>query len=146
MMYPLVRDLAVDGVPVMVACRVLKISRAPYYRWLTSQVTDADWVRAHRLNALIDAHRADPEFGYRFFADEAADAGQFVSERTAWALCHTQGVFSVISTRSKGKGTRSGPPALMITFNGFSPRRHRTRSGWLTSPSTPQGKANSTCA
>jgi hypothetical protein len=34
MMYPLVRDLAADGVPVAVTCRVLKLARQPYYRWL----------------------------------------------------------------------------------------------------------------
>ena len=33
-MYPLVRELAVDGIPVTVTCRVLKLARQPYYRWL----------------------------------------------------------------------------------------------------------------
>ena len=28
-MYPLVRELAVDGIPVAVTCRVLKIARQP---------------------------------------------------------------------------------------------------------------------
>ena len=32
MIYPLVRELAVDGVAVTVTCRVLKIARQPYYR------------------------------------------------------------------------------------------------------------------
>ena len=32
MMYPLVRELAVDGIPVAVRCRVLKLARQPYYR------------------------------------------------------------------------------------------------------------------
>lgn len=30
MMYPLVRELAADGIPVAVTCRVLKIARQPY--------------------------------------------------------------------------------------------------------------------
>jgi hypothetical protein len=34
MIYPLVRELATDGIPVVVTCRVLKIPRQPYYRWL----------------------------------------------------------------------------------------------------------------
>ena len=42
MMYPLVRELAGDGIPVAVTCRVLKIARQPYYRWLASPVTDAE--------------------------------------------------------------------------------------------------------
>ena len=65
MMYPLVRELAVDGVPVAVTCRVLKIARQPYYRWLASPVTDAELTSAYRANALFDAHLEDPEFGYR---------------------------------------------------------------------------------
>ena len=40
MMYPLVRELADDGIPVTVTCRVLKIARQPYYRWLKDPVTD----------------------------------------------------------------------------------------------------------
>ncbi len=43
-MYPLVRELAVDGIPVTVTCRVLKIARQPYYRWLADPVTDAEWI------------------------------------------------------------------------------------------------------
>ena len=49
-------------------CRVLKIARQPYYRWLASPVTDAELVEAYRANALFDAHGEDPEFGYRFLA------------------------------------------------------------------------------
>ena len=59
MMYPLVRELAVDGVPVTVTCRVLKISRQPYCRWLVNPVTDAELTAAYRANALFDAHRED---------------------------------------------------------------------------------------
>lgn len=42
MMYPLVRELSRDGIPVTVTCRVLKIARQPYYRWLANPVTDAE--------------------------------------------------------------------------------------------------------
>lgn len=48
MMYPLVRELTVDGIPVTVTCRVLKIARQPYYRWLQALVTDAELVEAYR--------------------------------------------------------------------------------------------------
>ena len=42
---------------------------------------------AYRANALSDAHREDPEFGYRFFAGEASTVGESVAERTAWRIC-----------------------------------------------------------
>ena len=66
------KELAADGIPVAVTCRVLKLARQPYYRWLANPVTDAELAEAHRANALFDAHRDDPEFGYRFLVDEAA--------------------------------------------------------------------------
>lgn len=54
------KELAAEGIPVVVSLRVLKLSRAPYYRWLTRAVTSADLVWAHRANALFNAHRDDP--------------------------------------------------------------------------------------
>lgn len=60
--------------PVKVTCRVLQIARQPYYRWKQRPVADRAWAQAHRVNALVDAHREDPEFGYRFLAIEARKA------------------------------------------------------------------------
>ena len=38
------KELAADGVPVAVTCRVLKLARQPYYRWLANPITDAELV------------------------------------------------------------------------------------------------------
>ncbi len=54
-------------------------------------MTDAEWVQAHRANALYDAHRDDPEFGYRFLADKAREEGQAMADRTAWRICSANG-------------------------------------------------------
>jgi transposase InsO family protein len=110
MMYPLVRELAVDGVPVTVTCRVLNLARQPYYRWLACPVTDSEWREAHLANALFDAHVDDPEFGYRFLADEARDAGQVACDRTMWRVCSTNGWFSAFGKSKRGKAKRPGPP------------------------------------
>jgi transposase InsO family protein len=112
MMYPLVRELAADGIPVTVTCRVLKIARQPYYRWCEAPVTDADWTAAHRADALFDAHREDLEFGYRFLADEAAAAGQPMADRTAWRICSDNGWWSVFGKRKAyAKARKAGTPA-----------------------------------
>ncbi len=115
MMYPIVRELAADGVPVTVTCRVLKIARQPYYRWLKEPVTDADVdvdvEEAYRADALFDAHRDDPEFDYRFLLDEAAEAGQPMAARTAWRICSSNGWWSAFGKPKRGKnGKRPGPP------------------------------------
>lgn len=53
------RELAGDGIPVAVTCRVLKLSRQPYYRWLSSPVTPRELEEAYLANALFDAHGDD---------------------------------------------------------------------------------------
>lgn len=57
MMYPLVRDLAVDGIPVTVTCRVLKIPRQPHCRWLAYPVSDREGRGASGERGLRRASR-----------------------------------------------------------------------------------------
>ena len=83
-------ELAADGIPVAVTCRVLKLARQPYYRWRANPVTDAEITEAYRANALFDAHRDDPEFGYRFLAEEARTGGEPMAERIGWRICATK--------------------------------------------------------
>lgn len=131
MIYPLVSELAADGVPVAVTCRVLKLARQPYYRWREQPMTSSEWVQAHRINALHDAHLDDPTFGYRFLANEARKAGWRMSRRTAWALCSQTGILSRAQRRRRGKGGRSGPPVfddhVQRLFTADAPNRV-----WLT--------------
>lgn len=135
MIYPLVRELAAAGapvrVPVAVTCRVLKIAKQPYYRWLADPVSDRDWDDAHLIDAARDAHREDPAFGYRLIADELADLGFDASERRVWRLCSQNGIVSAISRRKRGKGTRPGPPVhddrVQRDFTADAPNRL-----WLT--------------
>lgn len=147
MIYPLVRELAATGapirVPVAVACRVLKLHRQKYYAWLNQPVTEAEWEQAHRMNALIDAHRDDPEFGYRLLRDEAEDAGWTMCRRTAWSLAAQAGLVSATQRRRRGKGKKPGPPVfddlVLRDFTADAPNRlwltditeHRTGEGKL---------------
>jgi len=106
-----VSELAADGIPVAVTCRVLKIARQPYYRWLADPVTDAELEEAYRANALFDAHTDDLEFGYRLLVDEARDAGEPMADRTAWRICSENGWGSAFGKKkARGKGKKVGPP------------------------------------
>lgn len=134
-------ELAADGIPVAVTCRVLKIARQPYYRWLDQPVTDADWTKAHRANALFDAHVDDPEFGHRLLADEARDAGEAMADRTAWRICSEAGWWSAFGKKRGRIGKKPGPPAhddlVERAFTADGPNRlwltditeHRTHEG-----------------
>lgn len=110
MMYPLVRELAGDGVAVTVTCRVLNLACQPYYRWLANPITDAELAAAYRANALFEAHQDDPEFGYRFLAEEARDVGQGMCPRTAWRLCSQNGWWSAFGKKRGKNGKRPVQP------------------------------------
>jgi len=138
-----VKELAVDGIPVAVTCRVLKLARQPYYRWLACPVTDAELEEAYRANALFDAHRDDPEFGYRYLVDEARDADQSMAMRTAWRICSSNGWWSAFGKPRRSKAGRPGPPVhddrVQRNFTAQTPNElwladiteHRTSEGKL---------------
>jgi len=110
-MYPLVRELAEDGIPVTVTCRVLKIARQPYYRWLKEPVGVREHAEAYLANTIHDAHCDDPEFGYRFLADETRDAGHQVCDRTVWRICRDNGWWSVFGKKKPYAKSKPGAPA-----------------------------------
>lgn len=110
-MYPLVRELAVDGIPVTVSCRVLKLARAAYYRWLETPFTGGQLDEAWSANAVFDAHRDDPEFGYRFLADEVRQGDHDVSDRVVWRICRDNGWWPVFGKPKRSKGSKPGTPA-----------------------------------
>jgi putative transposase len=128
---------------VTVTCRVLNIARQPYYRWLENPVTEVELAEAYLANALFDAHRDDPEFGYRFLADEARDAGLVFADRTAWRICRDNGWWSVFGKKGRGKRAKVGVPAhddlVRREFTATGPNRvwladiteHPTREGKL---------------
>ncbi len=109
MMYPLVLDLAADSIPVTVTCRVLGFSKQAFYKWKANPVTDRDWDDAHLINAARDIHHDDPEFGYRFIADELAELGVVASRNRVNRLCTQERIFSNHS-KKRGLNRKPGPP------------------------------------
>jgi putative transposase len=109
MMYPLVQDLAAENIPVAVTCRVLGFSKQAFYKWQAAPVSQRDWDDAHLINAAIDIHHDDPEFGYRFIADELAEQGVRASRNRVNRLCSSQRLWSVHS-RKRGLHRKPGPP------------------------------------
>jgi putative transposase len=110
MSYPLVRDLAAEGIPVRLTCGVLGHSRQAYYAWLAQPIGERELEDAYLTNALIDAHADDPEFGYRFLADELELLGHEVGERRVWRLCSQQKLWSATVRKGRrGSGKTPGP-------------------------------------
>ena len=109
MSYPLVLDLAADGVPVAVTCRVLGFSKQAFYAWRKNPVSQRDWDDAHLINAAAGIHQDDPEFGYRFIADELPARGITAGENRVARLCSQQQIWSVL-IKKRGLGRKAGPP------------------------------------
>jgi putative transposase len=110
MIYPLVRDLAADGIPVVVTCRVLGFTPQAFHKWRGNPVSTRDWSDAHLVDAAREIHVDDPAFGYRFIADELAhEHGIRASENRVARLCSAHGIFSALA-RKRGRGLKAGPP------------------------------------
>lgn len=109
MSYPLVLDLAADGVPVAVTCRVLGFSKQAFYAWRQNPVPQRDWDDAHLINAALDIHADDPAFGYRFITDELPARGISAGENRVARLCSQQRIWSVFS-KKRGLNRKAGPP------------------------------------
>ena len=62
-------------------------------------------------NAIFDAHRDDPELGYRFLCDEVRDAGHTVCERTVWRICRDNSWWSVFGKKRSSKKGKVGAPS-----------------------------------
>jgi transposase InsO family protein len=111
MMFPLVRDLAAEGVPVRLTCGTLGFSAQAFYKWWAKPCSDRDLDDAYVTNAIVDVHADDPEFGYRFIADELEAAGHAVNERRVWRLCRDQRLWST-TTRKGRKHVKTPGPAV----------------------------------
>ena len=143
MIHPLVHDLAANEIPVVVTCRVLASSPQAFYKWRANPVSMRDWDDAHLVDAAREIHADDPEFGYRFIADElAAEHGITASENRVHRLCKEHRIASVISKR-RGRGLRPGPAVhddlVQRDFSAVRPNalwltditEHRTAEGKL---------------
>lgn len=108
MTYPLVVDLAADGIPVSRSCQVLGFSTQAFYRWKSHPISNRDLEDAYVMNTIIDIHHEDPTLGYRFICDELGLRGIKVGENRVARLCQLAGVASV-TVRKRGSKGRSGP-------------------------------------
>ncbi|QQQ78704.1 DDE-type integrase/transposase/recombinase [Saccharothrix sp. 6-C] len=91
----------------------------------------------------FDAHRDDPEFGYRFLVDEARAVGLSMADRTAWRICSSTGWWSAFGKKRGPNGKKAGPPVhddlVRRDFTATAPNRlwpaditeHRTTEGKL---------------
>ena len=147
MMYPLVRDLAADGIPVAVTCRVLGFSKQAFYKWRANPVTAAGLGR-RAPDQRRDRH---PRTTTRRSATGSSPTNCAAHGITAGAnrvarLCSQQRIWSVFA-KKRGPDRKAGPPVhddlveRGFTADGPEPavadRHHRAPH---------RARASSTCA
>jgi putative transposase len=148
MTYPLVQELAAEGFPVRLTCGVLGFSTQAFYKWQSDPISDREWDDAHLVNAIRDVHDDDPEFGYRFVADELERAGHVASERRVWRLCSEYRIWSTTTKKGrKGGGKRPGPAVHddLVQRNFSAPAPDRVWLTDLTEHPTSEGKLYICC-
>src|SRR3954470_4058490 len=56
MIYPVVRELAADGIPVATACRVLQVSTSGFYDWLDREPSPRELADAELSETIAAVH------------------------------------------------------------------------------------------
>jgi transposase InsO family protein len=143
MMYPLVVELAAEGVPVRLVCGVLGFSAQAFYKWRSAPVSTRDLDDAHVINAIRDVHDDDPEFGYRFIADELERAGIGIGERRVWRLCRGNRVWSTTTKKGRRHGSKRPGPAVhddLVQRNFTAPGFDQVWLTGITEHPTIEGK------
>ena len=142
------KELAADRIPVAVTCRVLKLARQPYYRWLDDPVTTAEYTEAHRANALFDS---TPTAMIRSSATATSSRKPAMPARR-WPSGPPGGSARItdggvrLGRRSAARTARPARRSTTIWSAASSPHQHRMRCGWPTSPNTAPTRASSICA
>jgi putative transposase len=143
MIHPLVVELAAEGVPVRLSCSVLGFSPQAFYKWRAEPVCERDLADAHLVNAIVDIHSDDPEFGYRFIADELEAAGHRVSERRVWRLCRDHRIWSTTTRKGRRGGKGQPGPAVhddLVRRDFTAPAPDRVWLTDITEHPTSEGK------
>ena len=143
MKFPLVRDLAAEGFPVRLTCGVLGFSTRAFYKWQARPCSDRDWADSHLVNAIRDVHGDDPEFGYRFIADELERDGKATNERRVWRLCSENRIWSTMTKKGRKTAGKTPGPAVhddLVQRNFSAARLDQVWLTDITEHPTSEGK------
>jgi putative transposase len=111
--FRLVQELAADGVPVAVTCRVLEVSRSAYYDWSGAGPSQRDWDDAHLTNTITAVHVMS-RYSYgapRVHAELRLGLGLRLGRKRVARLMRQAGVVG-ISHRRKHGGRQHRLPAV----------------------------------
>ncbi|WP_370074180.1 IS3 family transposase [Nocardioides sp.] len=145
-MFPVVQELAADGVPVAVTCRVLNVSTSGYYEWRSRPASERDVEQAYLMHAIREVHAASyGTYGHRRVHAELTMGRRLeVSHGRVERLMRATGLQGVHRRRLRGYTRRdeAATPSADLVERRFTPEgpdrlyvadvtQHRTSEGWL---------------
>jgi putative transposase len=146
MIYPVVRELAADWIPVAVACRVLGVSTSGYYSWRERPAAPRQRADARLVATIRAIHTASRQtYGSpRVHAELRLGHGLRLGRKRVERLMRTHGIVGVHRRRRRGCTVRdpTTSPAADWVQRQFTADRpdalwvsditqHRTQQGWV---------------
>jgi putative transposase len=146
MIYPVVRELSAEGIPVAAACRVLQVSTSGFHEWNTRPPSPRDLEQAYLMNEIYDAHKASHgTYGHRrIHAELVLGRHRVVSPGRVQRLMKCTGLQGIHRRRLHGCTRRDEaavPSDDLVNrqFTATAPDRlyvaditqHRTGQGWF---------------
>jgi len=144
--FPVVQELAADGVPVAVTCRVLNVSTSGFYEWQRRKASRRDLEQAYLMLAIHDVHAASyGTYGHRRVHAELTMGRRLeVSHGRVERLMRSTGLQGVHRRRLRGctRRDQAATPSADLVGRNFTPdapdrlyvadvTQHRTGEGWL---------------
>lgn len=105
-MFPLVRELAADGFPVAVTCRILGVSRSGFYDWSTRPLSARAQTDATLLATITDIHvMSRASYGApRVHAELRLGLGVHCGRKRVARLMRAAGITGICHRRKRGRG------------------------------------------
>lgn len=99
------------GYPVEEACRLLKVSRAAYYRWLSGKKCRRELENEKIAEIMEQIHTENPDKGYRRIKDDLVhDYKMNVNEKRVLRICRRLDIKSTIKYKNNGCTRQSANP------------------------------------
>lgn len=146
MIYPVVRELAVQGCPVALCCRLLGVSTSGYYEWRGRAPSARARVDAQLTATIIEIHQASRgTYGApRVHAELRLGLDVRIGRKRVARLMHAAGLSGVYRRRLRGCTVRDPaadphPDLVRRVFTADAPNQlwcmdvtqHRTGEGWV---------------
>ena len=115
-------------------CDILQVSRASYYKWLSSPKSQREIENEKLAEKIEKIHMANPDKGYRRINDDLKhDHNVFVNDKRVLRICRAKDIKSTIKYENKGC-TRHSENPVFIAENVLNREFHADKPNekWLT--------------